>query len=283
MMRVLFMESDLAQYAIPLTLEEKQAVGACMPFDNHAMPLYICGKTSSSLDVAFALSLQGILPVWGAVQAMTQDAGRGQLRRAWISPLGNVHVTVRLPKDASFDGLAAAPAVGVLVCMALEALGLACQMKWPNDIIVQGDDGQWRKIGGILLEERQGFILAGIGLNRATSPPLDALREASMLETACLPNLNSSGFSSSSLGGLLQKLVFQLRICYDRWREENTEWYAYVAMYTAFVGSCVCVKDGEGQIPLQGTCLGISEQGALRLLVDGIEQHVFTGSLMRDI
>jgi BirA family biotin operon repressor/biotin-[acetyl-CoA-carboxylase] ligase len=39
-------------------------------------------------------------------------------------------------------------AVGLL--HQLEALGLEARLKWPNDLLLQGRDGQWRKLAGLL-------------------------------------------------------------------------------------------------------------------------------------
>jgi len=52
------------------------------------------------------------------------------------------------------------------VALALEEFGLFVKLKWPNDLILKD-----RKIGGILIEERRGKIVLGIGLNTASAPP----------------------------------------------------------------------------------------------------------------
>jgi len=220
------------------------------------------------------------LPLWTGVHVMLQGLGRGQLRRPWVSPRGNVHVSVRLPNSAPFDALAAAPATGIFLCMALKALGIDCRMKWPNDLVAQNIDGAWCKVGGILLEEREGVLLAGIGLNRAAFPNFTALREDALLPAGLLPVSNNLEIASQSLCAFIQSLVSQLRICYNRCIDEDTSWHGRAAPYTAFVGAWVQVEDGACQTPLQGTCLGISEDGALRLLVDGLEHDIFSGSLV---
>ena len=77
------------------------------------------GEVSSSLDVAFLLSGRGWLDVWDSVQAVSQTSGRGQLRRHWVSPPGNIYAALRLPSLPPFDGTAAAPAMGLLLACAL--------------------------------------------------------------------------------------------------------------------------------------------------------------------
>lgn len=45
-----------------------------------------------------------------------------------------------------------------------EQLGIKPQLKWPNDLLLNG------KVGGILIEERRDILLAGIGINLADAP-----------------------------------------------------------------------------------------------------------------
>ncbi|MEG2005803.1 MAG: hypothetical protein RR014_07195, partial [Bilophila sp.] len=151
-----------------------------------AAPLYLCGSATSSMDVARSLIAADQLPVWGSVLALQQSSGRGQLGRSWVSPQGNVYAALRLPLCPPFSETAAAPAVGGLLAEALAGLGFPTHMKWPNDLL-QKHDGVWRKVGGILLEERgaRGFgktsqrtqrgapasLVAGIGFNLHSCPP----------------------------------------------------------------------------------------------------------------
>ena len=75
--------------------------------------------------MAFLLSGRGRLKIWDSVQAVSQTSGRGQLRRSWVSPPGNIYAALRLPVQPPFDGTAAAPAMGLLLACALRAEG------WP--------------------------------------------------------------------------------------------------------------------------------------------------------
>jgi BirA family biotin operon repressor/biotin-[acetyl-CoA-carboxylase] ligase len=102
------------------------------------------------------------------VMADSQSRGRGRLGRSWESPAGlNVYSSfiLRPPVPASdapqitlLAGVAAARAVAA-------ASGLDAQIKWPNDIFVNG-----KKTAGILAEMEAGgpgtqFIILGIGVN----------------------------------------------------------------------------------------------------------------------
>ena len=120
--------------------------------------------TSSTQDVARAEAERGG-PVGTAVLAEEQTAGRGRLGRAWVSPAGkNIYVTLVMRPPA--PKLRVLSIVSPLaIAEALEGIGLAPRLKWPNDVLVGG-----RKIAGILIEtELSGdavkYALVGIGLN----------------------------------------------------------------------------------------------------------------------
>lgn len=107
------------------------------------------------------LAGRGWLEPWDSVLAVSQTAGRGQLRRQWVSPPGNVYAALRLPLTPPFDGTAAAPVMGMLLAQGLRQGGWPIWLKWPNDLVLCGADGIPRKLAGILLEERGGVLLAG--------------------------------------------------------------------------------------------------------------------------
>ncbi|HEY4003173.1 MAG TPA: biotin--[acetyl-CoA-carboxylase] ligase, partial [Candidatus Xenobia bacterium] len=97
------------------------------------------------------------------VVAERQTAGRGRLGRSWVSLEGGLWLSVVLRSEAR-------PLLslqfGLAVCQAVEAVsGRPARLKWPNDVMLAG-----RKAGGVLLESRQGFVVAGIGVNAAVDP-----------------------------------------------------------------------------------------------------------------
>jgi BirA family biotin operon repressor/biotin-[acetyl-CoA-carboxylase] ligase len=67
-------------------------------------------------------------------------------------------------------------AVAVGLLRQLEKLGLEVRLKWPNDILLRGRDGQWRKLAGLLSGLRQRGSLVrwarvGLGLNGCNPVP----------------------------------------------------------------------------------------------------------------
>ena len=100
--------------------------------------------------------------------AEIQTAGKGRTGRAWTSPRGSgIWMSFLLrpdfaPEYASMLTLVAAMAVEKGI---REQTGLDCQIKWPNDIVLNG-----RKICGILTEmsteeDSIRYVVVGIGIN----------------------------------------------------------------------------------------------------------------------
>jgi BirA family biotin operon repressor/biotin-[acetyl-CoA-carboxylase] ligase len=121
-------------------------------------------------SLARAGAAEGTL-VW----AGEQTAGRGRRGRTWVSPPGNLYMSLVLRPDRS---AAAAAQLGFVAALGLgEAIGeltgpaLELRFKWPNDLLVDS-----RKLAGILLEsetsanDQVDFVVIGIGANLASAP-----------------------------------------------------------------------------------------------------------------
>jgi BirA family biotin operon repressor/biotin-[acetyl-CoA-carboxylase] ligase len=133
--------------------------------------LPVCG--SSETEIERQLS-DGARPPM-AVLARQQRFGQGQQGRPWLSPPGGVWLSAAMPwpeEPGHSADLGLAVAVGL--AMQLEDLGLAVQIKWPNDLLVNG-----RKLAGLLprLRIRGGRIRwarVGLGLNGCNRVPSGA-------------------------------------------------------------------------------------------------------------
>jgi BirA family biotin operon repressor/biotin-[acetyl-CoA-carboxylase] ligase len=94
-----------------------------------------------------------------------QTAGKGRLKRAWLSPRGSLALSVIL-----YPALEQLPLLIMLASLAVArsikaVTGLAAGIKWPNDILLNG-----RKVCGILVEsgvrgEAVDYAIIGIGVN----------------------------------------------------------------------------------------------------------------------
>lgn len=98
-----------------------------------------------------------------------QTDGRGRQGRAWsVTPGASLAYSVVLRRKIEVPGTLPLQ-VGVAVCEAVERLapGTEAQVKWPNDIWIEG-----KKCAGILVEARpqDGWAVIGIGLNLTVDP-----------------------------------------------------------------------------------------------------------------
>jgi len=113
-----------------------------------------CESTQALVDTTLR---EGALVV-----ADYQTAGRGRLGRSWEAPAGTaILCSVLLKPPATRNAPELSLVAGVAVADTLErALGLAVQLKWPNDVMLRR-----RKIAGCLAEARDGAVILGIGVN----------------------------------------------------------------------------------------------------------------------
>lgn len=131
--------------------------------------ILIYEELESTQDEAFTLARQNRLAVWGSALAIKQTQGRGQGRKEWQSLPGNLMVSLRLPPTPPFTEQASAIATAALVGSALNNMGYEARLKWPNDLGgLTGND--FCKFAGILVEEKNGLSVAGIGINLGASP-----------------------------------------------------------------------------------------------------------------
>ena len=121
-----------------------------------------CGSTNAYVKEHF----EEFGPV-GAVYTENQTAGRGRLGRSWVNAEGKaLYYTAAIREP-----LAQPATLPLLASLAVRTqlklrYGVDCQIKWPNDLLLNG-----KKIVGILCEsvsygyQQQGRgILCGIGI-----------------------------------------------------------------------------------------------------------------------
>ena len=244
--------------------------------------IYISGATSSTFDIANLLASQKALPVWGSVLAHTQHAGRGQLGRSWFSEAGNLFANIRLPLEGPFAGQAAAPFFGCLMAETLNSMGYPVRVKWPNDLIMSDAEGCWRKVGGLLLEERQGALTAGVGLNLVAAPDENILRQGHAMPAGSLATLTQN-LPVFSVFCLWQQLVARIKVCYERITDAlpHRPWTHSAEPWLAFTGQNVRIVEGTPpRIVHQGLYAGINPDGSLKLVCVSGEVAVDSGSLV---
>lgn len=141
----------------------------------------------STMDVAAALAAEGA-PHGVVVAAHQQTAGRGRRGSTWQSPPGAglyfsiiVRPTFAKPAASNLSLITLAAGVGVRDGIAA-ATGLAADLKWPNDLLVNR-----RKLSGILAEGHalgtpaQAVVIGvGVNLEQAAYPTEVSARATSL-------------------------------------------------------------------------------------------------------
>ena len=95
------------------------------------------------------------------IHALSQESGRGRLNRSWVDlGEGNLFLSFVLkPSDTYNEHYSnITQLLSVALCKVLEKYGLNPEIKWPNDVLIDG-----KKIAGILSESiMSGSVLKGI-------------------------------------------------------------------------------------------------------------------------
>jgi BirA family biotin operon repressor/biotin-[acetyl-CoA-carboxylase] ligase len=207
------------------------------------------------------------------VLAERQVSGRGRRGRKWVSPFAdNLYYSLVLRIDGGMrqlEGLSLV--VGLAVMHTLRKVGVAgAGLKWPNDVLVGN-----KKIAGILLElvgdpADVCHVVLGIGINvnMQAAKEVDQQWTSVRLESGQVCDRNA----------LAVQLSEQLQAYIQRHQDRGfsalqAEWQEG----HLWQGRSVSLIAGTNQI--DGVVIGIDNQGALRLQVDGVEKLFSGGEL----
>jgi BirA family biotin operon repressor/biotin-[acetyl-CoA-carboxylase] ligase len=195
------------------------------------------------------------LPEGAVAVADHQTGGRGRLGRSWTEPPASsllVSVLLQPPAERTLPQLSLVAALAT--AEAVEgATGLAAQIKWPNDVMLNR-----RKVGGIISEVTDGTVVVGIGLN--VNQTRDQLPLAAPTEPGSLRSLTGSTYDRAALLG---SLLTRLERAYEVWREYGMDGvYGELGARDFLRGRRVTV-DGE-----PATAVQITRDGRLEVATD---------------
>jgi BirA family biotin operon repressor/biotin-[acetyl-CoA-carboxylase] ligase len=176
--------------------------------------LRVLGRVASTNDELRRLAEEGA-PDGLVVVAREQTRGRGRYGRSWASPPGNLYASVLLRPDCDLAATAQLSLVAGLAlgdaCARLGPKGLTIQLKWPNDVLING-----AKTAGLLLENaiwpdgRAAWVIIGSGVN-IVSCPADTPYPAT--------SLTAEGFVPLAPLALLEAYLRALDAWLDKWRD----------------------------------------------------------------
>jgi len=208
------------------------------------------------------------------VVAEQQTAGRGRRGRAWSSPFGqNLYMSFVEPVSGGAQGLEGLSlVVGLTLVQALEACGYhGCGLKWPNDVLLNG-----AKLAGVLLEisgdlTADAVVVIGVGVNVLMDADESIDQQWTSLHRSGQKGvLDRNHLISVFAERLAGSLAVFSREGFSAFRQE---WQDYDAWRSAEV------RVVSGSNVLAGRSLGVSAQGALRLLTESGEIDVSGGEV----
>ena len=231
-------------------------------------------RLPSTMDVARREAREGAAE-GTVVIAGEQTSGRGRVKRLWLSPPGNIALSVIL-----YPGVSDLPYLIMITSLAVvrsieNVTGLKADIKWPNDILIDG-----KKVGGILIENeisggKTARAIVGIGINinihdfdvKGSSVPVTSLEK----------EIKRTVIKSDLINNLLvemERLYLELPgggSLHREWREKLVT-----------LGKSVVVTTGDET--LQGLAESVDSTGALILKLDnGTTARIVAGDVtLRD-
>lgn len=221
-----------------------------------------CDSTNAQLQT---LAKNGA-PSGTLLLAERQTAGRGRRGRQWYQGAQALAFSLlwRLPDDRPPSGLSLAVGLALAEALPVSAENPA-QLKWPNDVLVDG-----RKVAGILIESAglQRFVI-GIGINLGDTATLPD-------EVAAIAAGIPVEDRTAALAAILDRLVAILdefsahgfAPLQSRWQSRHA--YQDLAVNLFF---------SEGGEPLQGVCRGVDANGELLLETATCIQTISSGEV----
>jgi BirA family biotin operon repressor/biotin-[acetyl-CoA-carboxylase] ligase len=248
-------------------------------------PVAVLGEVPNTTDRARRLGREGA--AHGAfVVAESLTAARGRDGSDWSAPPGGVWSSTLLRPDLPLPAAGRLTLAGGLAARdAAAAFGVDAALKWPNDVVVMADDGERRKLAGVLTElvvdevpvagkpvadavpgaEREDlqFAVMGIGVNADVDPDALATDRAATSLRAATGAVDPTAVAVDLHANLLERAA-QAEADFDGL-------LADVRGHLATLGERVRVERRDGTT-VAGVATDLTDAG--ELVVEGEERHV---------
>ncbi len=207
--------------------------------------------------------------------ACRQTRGRGRVSgRRWIDDgRGALLFTIILEKRSITTSFPLTQLLALALCRRLEhGYGLTPRIKWPNDVLVNGE-----KIAGILVEMEGDYLLGGMGVNVLQEEfPANLRRPAVSLKQA-LQQKGAGSMDSLSPDKELYPLLLELESLI-----KESPGIAEIESRLMGLNEPVAVKLGDPSRNevLKGILTGLNNDGALLISSpDGEQRAVYSGEI----
>lgn len=228
-------------------------------------------NVDSTQTLAFALARMGA-ETGTVVRADYQSAGRGRLGRSWEVPAGTslMFSTILRPEYPVHQlgslSLAIADTLATVFAQYVEG---EIHIKWPNDVLIDG-----QKATGVLLQTRVlDALVAVVGIGINVAQQRDQLPEgATSLALASTRLIDAER--------LYDDVLAALNVMHDAWTPSlSSDVLSRIDSKLYLKHEQVTLIGAEREVT--GTILGIAPTGELRLVVNGHEQWISSGEILR--
>lgn len=188
------------------------------------------------------------------VSCELQTSGHGRGGKSWTYQTGSLCFSLNLKphKVMSFTALE----IAVLIARFFETKGRSVKLKWPNDIW----DNDHKKASGILVQGKDGHMLAGIGLNLFST-----LSDFGGIYPEAFP------FNRKEWAQDISQFILMNR--YEDTDKLKNDWNSRCGHLNQEV------RVFEGDEETRGIFLGLGEHGEATLNTNGKTVSLFNGSL----
>lgn len=204
------------------------------------------------------------------ITADEQLKGRGRLQREWHSPFGaGIALSVAVPTHFFNCEISAIPLlVGIAANNCLKNLGANAKLKWPNDLLIEMKSGELNKIGGILVQRMNEYVVIGIGINVDLS--IDEL-----------PTKNATSLSLTGIDVSRETLIADLLVQLEMVTKiASEEWLPLYEIDSSTIGTQVAVVRAA-ESTLTGTAITVLKSGALLLDTEDGQIEITSGDVLQ--
>lgn len=254
---------------------------AVIDIDHLIAETFICqaqwhGELPSTNTRAIELAADSKIATPFLIGATEQTAGRGRGSNRWWATGGTLMFSVLLDMQSlglpqvEWPRFSLGTALSVAETIEAFLPNVAVGLKWPNDVWLGS-----RKTCGILIEQSDrapGRLVVGIGLNVNTQ--FNSAPEELRSIATSLAGESSQQFS---LPDVLVRLLQRWEINIDQQRNGEWDLCRLWSRLCVLTGRIVRVTSATGE--LTGVCLGIADDGALRVAAQGETHHCYAGTV----
>lgn len=205
-------------------------------------------------------------PHAAVVIADHQNAGRGRMARQWVAPAGSslsLSAGWRVPAERT-DTIWAIP---LAVGLALTDVIPGSQLKWPNDLLLNG-----KKVCGILCEAETSpegaYIAIGIGTNISLTEEQLPVPHATSLALEGI-EVDKETYATQLLDALARRL--------HQWESALPELLDAYRSRCLTIGKEVSVDTPSGAI--SGKAIGVDDSGNLVVAAADTTHHIAAGDV----